>query len=144
MVTVDGERMIDADAVTHSDPDGLAPVPIGMSNKRVGGDAMGYSSGPPPTGQMGIIGKIGLNNIGLLVKTWGRVTLVDGSPTPAFVKITDGFGEIVVDLAPGATIPSVGDKVSVIGISSCYAVGDDLYSKIKLRSSIDLIIQSAL
>lgn len=142
MVTVNGERMIDADAVTHSDPDGLAPVPIGMSNKRVGGDAMGYSSGPPPTGQMGIIGKIGLNNIGLLVKTWGRVTLVDGSPTPAFVKITDGFGEIVVDLAPGATIPSVGDKVSVIGISSCYAVGDDLYSKIKLRSSIDLVIQT--
>jgi hypothetical protein len=142
MTTVDGERMIDADTVDWTDPDALVPIPIGMANKLVGGNSLQYLPGPPPTGQMGILGKGGLNNIGLLVKTWGRVILVDGSPTPAFITITDGFGEITVDLVPGAIVPIVGDKVSVIGISSCYAVADDLYSKIKLRDSTSLVIQT--
>ncbi len=140
MVTMDGERMIAADTVTWTDPDALVPIPIGMNNREVGGSALDYQLGPPPTGQKGLLGKAGLNNIGLLVKTWGRVTSVDGAPT--FITITDGSGELMVDLVAGATVPAVDDKVSVIGISSCYAVGGDLYSKIRLRDVAGLVIQT--
>ena len=57
--------------------------------------------GPCPVGQQGILGKIGLNNIGLFVKTWGNVTGVDQSPTPLYFSMTDGYDVLQVDLATG-------------------------------------------
>ncbi|GEM_PF-3380171 len=141
MITVDGERMIDADSVTWSDPDSLVPTAVGMSGKGIGGGPLEYLVGPPPTGQRGVLGKIGLNNIGLLVKTWGKVVSVDPSPTPAFFTMTDGFDQLLVDLAPGIAAPEIDDKVSVTGISSCYTVGNDLRSRIRLRGAGDLVIQ---
>lgn len=142
MMTVDGERMVSASEVTWTDPDALVPVPVGMSCSSLGGDHLAYNVGPPPTGQQGIAGKLGLNNIGLLVKTWGRVLSVDASPTPAFFTMTDGFGEVLVELVAGVGVPSVDDRVGITGISSCYAVGDDLHSRIKLRMPADLTCHS--
>jgi hypothetical protein len=139
MITVDGERMIDGLTFGWVDPDATVPMPIGLTNRVIGGGDLGYSIGPPPVGQQGILGKAGLNNIGLLVKTWGTVTGIDQSPTPLYFSVTDGYDVLQVDLATGATLPAEGDYVSVIGISSCYADGDYLRSRIRLRSAVDLV-----
>lgn len=140
MVTVDGERIVDASAVIANDPDSLVPIPIGVFERQLGGGGLGYNVGPPPVGQRGIAGKDGLNNIGLLVKTWGRVDTVDPSPTPGFFILAHGFDRIRVDLPAGALPPTLGADVSVVGISSCYFVGDELHPKIRLRSSGDLVV----
>lgn len=59
-------------------PLGSPPFALGMNNKYTGGGLFG---GPPPDGQPGLyddvwqgIPSYGLNNVGLLVTTWGRVT----------------------------------------------------------------------
>ena len=66
--------------------------PLGMNNKSIGGGdwmydpILGY-------GQKSITGASGLNNIGLLVKTWGKVTSVDPvtpPAKPAWFTIDDG------------------------------------------------------
>lgn len=47
--------------------------PIGMSNQMIGGSDFFYDSGTG-AGQQGVTGGSGVNNIGLLIRTWGRVT----------------------------------------------------------------------
>jgi hypothetical protein len=90
------------------------PPPLGMNNRAVGGSAFGS----PPLGQSGVIGGTGLNNIGLLIKTWGEVTYKE--PSGAYILITDGAGDpIRIDTTGLASVPSEG-YVSVIGISSLY------------------------
>ena len=42
--------------------------PLGMPNHFIGGAEFGL----PPLGQYGVVNGFGLNNIGLLVKTWGQ------------------------------------------------------------------------
>ena len=60
------------------------PLALGMNNRSLGGGAFGL--------QAGVSGGVGLNNIGLLVKAWGRVTEVDPVSPPAWFKIDDGSG----------------------------------------------------
>lgn len=102
--------------------------PVAMNNKTVGGGDMNqYTHGVSNGG--------GLNNIGLLIKTTGKVTFVDttnkffyiddGSALKDGTKKTDGSAVIGVrvsykDLATGNTFtaPSVNDRVAIVGISS--------------------------
>ena len=114
-----GERYVEASAtdVTGStDP----PVPLTMVNRSVGG-AGRFDNAGTGAGQIGAVNATGLNNIGLLVRTAGRVTEVgagyfcidDGSPA-------EGVGQprrIRVDNPTGHT-PAVGDFASVTGVSS--------------------------
>lgn len=91
---------------------GITVAPLGISNKDVGGQELGYR---------GITGGIGLPNTGLLVKTWGKVTSVgrnfiyidDGS------NLDDGSGLTGLKVYTAGT-PSVkkNDFVSVTGIST--------------------------
>ena len=108
-----GERQIVAPIVIITSTT-TPPPPLGMNNRAVGGAAFGS----PPLGQSGVIGGTGLNNIGLLIKTWGEVTYKE--PSGAYILITDGAGAPVrIDTAGLASVPSEG-YVSVIGISSLY------------------------
>lgn len=109
--TADGERYVQADTIT---PNGTGSIsPVAMSNKSLGGASV--------TGQQGVVGGVGLNNIGLLITTTGRVTSVgsgyfyidDGS------AVTDGLGQGVRVIAAGLTLPTVGQRAIVTGISSC-------------------------
>ena len=78
----------------------------------------------------------GVNNIGILIKAWGRVLAVDGGS----FYLDDGFGYdhgdpnvpgVRVVLPDGVTPPSVNSYVSVTGISSCYNSGGVCYHMIR-------------
>ncbi|NIN13266.1 MAG: hypothetical protein GTO05_14025, partial [Gemmatimonadales bacterium] len=88
-------------------------------------------------------GGCGLNNIGLLIRTWGTVTYAD---TDYFYLddgslLDDGSGHVGVKvLAPGLTIPAEGTHVEVTGISSCLKVGDDLHRLIRVCDQADVVV----
>jgi len=83
--------------------------PLGMTNRAMGG-------GDLPGGQLGMPGSSGLNNIGLLVRTPGRVEYINGSS----FRIDDGSGTPVTCIAPeaGLNIDPNWCFASVTGISS--------------------------
>lgn len=72
----DGERYVNASIATATGSDSVLPVL--MTNSALGGGNWSYGSGSS-SGQCGIEGASGLNNIGLLVRTTGRVTSVSSS-----------------------------------------------------------------
>ena len=127
----DGERYIEADAV-HADGSGSID-PLELINRSLGG-------GDHP-GQQGALGASGLNNIGLLISTTGKVTYAetgffyvdDGS------ALDDGSGYIGIKVLgtvpPPDPLPEgwnpIGHQVIVTGISSCFKDGTDLFRQIR-------------
>lgn len=92
--------------------------PLGMINKYLGGGDLGNPAAG--LGQCGVLDGCGLNNIGLLVKTWGEVTGFGRG----YVMIDDGSGTPVrVNTTLLATPPGVGEYVTLIGVSSLHAPG---------------------
>ncbi len=85
-----------------------AVAPLAMSNKALGGGPFGLQSG--------VDGGVGLNNIGLLVRTSGRVT----DKGTGWFKLDDGSG---VSVKIYGSIPSGNPYVSVTGASFCERVG---------------------
>ena len=143
--TVDGERVIKATAVdTAQDP--AEVTPLSLSNRSLGGGGFHYDA-QQGTGQAGVENGFGLNNIGLLVRTWGAVKS-SNSGTKAFT-IDDGAGAIVECIAPRNpqngtdpdaqfTPPASGSYVVVTGISSCEVRSGQLVSVLRLRDRDDL------
>jgi len=127
MNTDELERFID-NASYSIDGHGDQIRPLGMSNKSYGGGDFYYDPGPPATGQKGFWDGVGLNNIGSLVRVWGKVTEIDVRPVPLYFYVDDGSGvDMAIDLevAPGQAIPfthQIGDYVAFTGISSCLDV----------------------
>ncbi len=108
-----GERYISA--VTVHESAGTALEPLAMTNKALGGGAIGA--------QEGVSGAYGLNNIGLLVKTAGKVS----NPTGATFVVSDGSGvALTVAVPDGQPLPAGGAYVSVTGISSCDKAGGNI------------------
>ena len=130
--TATGERQIAALAIVITSTNPLAIEPLGMNNRTLGGDTIGV----PPLGQYGVTNGFGLNNVGLLVATSGRVSYVDG----VYMTISDGSNNgIRVSTAQFAIpLPNVGDYVSVIGLSSLYTSGTDRLPQILPRSNGDV------
>ena len=86
----------------------------------------------------------GLNNIGLLVKTFGRV--VSSEADEFYVDDGSGFdyGDpnvpgLRVTVPAGTSAPAVGSYVAVTGISSCYKDGADLYRLLRVREQTDIL-----
>ncbi|MDO8630379.1 MAG: hypothetical protein Q7R41_07785, partial [Phycisphaerales bacterium] len=108
-----GIRDAFARVVDHVDPH---PGPAGMPNERVGGAAL-----CPAT--PGVTGGVGLNNIGVLARTWGKVEstgagcfyISDGS-------LPEGQG---IKVSPGTLATQNPQMVIVTGVSSCEKVGND-------------------
>jgi len=140
--TVGGERFIEAVAVTQSGVGAAAA--ISMPNRAVGGGDFYYTSNPrSPGGQKGIEGMFGLNNIGLLVTTYGRVTdsgrgwfyVDDGS------AVSDGSGVIGICVdAGGMQTPAAGSLVSVTGISRCEYYLGKLVNLLSVRAQPDILV----
>jgi hypothetical protein len=138
MTTVSGERMIEASAVVPGSG-GLEPTPVGINYETLGGWGLHWDPGPPPTGQRGITGAIGLNNIGLLVKTWGKVLEIEDAISPTWFTLSCGTGDIIrVELPPEVDPPGLNEYVSVTGISSCMESGTTLVRKMKVRRQSDI------
>ncbi|MGQ9454417.1 MAG: carboxypeptidase regulatory-like domain-containing protein [Armatimonadota bacterium] len=91
-------------------------APLAMKCTNVGGVDFFYNPGPPVSGQKGVSGSLGPNNVGLLVKIWGRVL---DTPVGGIIHVDDGSvppGGIPVRLMSGVTAPAKGSYVSVVGI----------------------------
>lgn len=125
--------------------------PIAMNNRAIGGTAL--NSYTP-----GVENGAGLNNIGLLIKTWGKVTWVDttnecfyiddGSALKDGSTHADGSSQIdniglrvsYRNLAAGNTInpPEIGDYVTVVGISSTVIVDNKVQPNLRPRRQSDI------
>jgi hypothetical protein len=113
-----GERYLSATSATST---GSATVaPLAMTNKAIGGGNT--------TGQLGVAGGTGINNIGLLIKTFGKVT----TKGTGWFMITDGSG---VSLKIIGTVPSGTPYVAVTGITSCEKPSSDML-RVVLATSI--------
>lgn len=139
--TVDGERVL-VQPVVFGAAGGSAPRPLGMANRDVGGGDWFYNPGTG-AGQKGIAGASGLNNIGLLVRTFGKV--VDSDPAAGWFRIDDGSRlnpPLKVKLPEWWTsaVPAPPEYVAVTGISSCEQdIGTgDLARLIRVRAADDV------
>lgn len=133
--TGSGERHITGPMVvieTSTNP----PDPLGMYNRAIaGGNA---------TDQHGVSDGFGLSNIGLLVRTWGRVTYVD--PALEFFYIDDGSGigdgsghaGVRIRIQELAITPAADQYLTVTGISGLYKPGSDRLRLVMPRSVDDI------
>ncbi len=146
MATMNGERVI-VNAATEMWPY-MYPMPaIAMENIALGGGNMG-------TYVHGVTGGFGLNNIGLLVRTSGRMT---GEVGPDYFVINDGSiqasesGEInqvrvkIGEVGPGNMImpPMMPSYVGVTGLSSTEYDGINVIRVIRPRNQDDIVVYSA-
>lgn len=123
--------------------------PVYLSNSAIGGgDLNQYTKG--------VAGGIGVNNIGLLIRTYGKVTYVN--TTSQFFYIDDGWGKTTTlpppdnctvagvrvsygGLAagvPAITPPVVNTHVAVTGVVSTVMIGGLVYPNVRVRDSGDI------
>ena len=130
--TDDGERVINASSTTVTD--WTAASPLGMNNRSLAGG--GFNVLTP-----GAYGAYGLNNVGLLVRAWGKVTAVgsdyfyldDGS------NCDDGSGSSGVRVVNvSGYMPSTDDYVAVTGISGLATYATNYARTVRLALSSDL------
>lgn len=114
-----------------------APVPLTMNNRTIGGQTLGS----PPSGQVGVTGGYGLNNVGLLVRTTGKVIGQEGN----FLVIDDGSGSpdnpasyLRIDRTHLAAVPAIGSNVIVVGVSSLYKPGAEEMRLVIPRATGDI------
>jgi hypothetical protein len=116
------ERYILAtDATQTPEPNAYGTIaPVGMNNSILGG-ADWHVAGTG--GQKGITEGIGLNNIGLLVKTWGQFHYVNETT----FEVDDGAGLLIKCTVPAGTfLYPDWQYVSVTGISSIYKLNNSI------------------
>jgi len=137
LATVNGERVMRVTAIESLGDEEIAPV--GMPCKSVGGGDFGVQAGGT-AGQRGVNGGVGLNTIGLLVRTWGNVS--SPNVTERTFCIGDGSGAAVKCAAPADTefvLPADGSFVSVTGVVSCETDGPgNLAPLIRIRCQADV------
>jgi hypothetical protein len=113
-----GERQMANAVISVSDYHGELS-PLGMKSVTVGGANRGAPGAG--LGQYGVTGSISLNNIGLLVRVWGRITATG----TGWVEISDGGATVRVDTSNLNTSYNIKDYIVVTGISSLYKSGDN-------------------
>lgn len=127
LTSSDDERYIDASGITSA-PNGVFPEPFAMTNAALGGAGFGL--------QEGIVGSVFLNNIGLLVTTWGTVTSID----LVTFRITDGSNvDMMVIVPTGVSVPDDNSYALVTGISSCWKDTDGLHRLALVRKQSDIV-----
>lgn len=144
----DGEREILASSVTRSDDPGFID-PLGMQSRFTGGGGLGFQPGvvdfvQPTLWQQRY--STALNNIGLLVTTWGRVTgkgdgylYVDDGTTLRDGTLTGEDEDIGVRVICDPASYSAGDFLIVTGISSCFeTTSGQIARRVLTRRSEDI------
>lgn len=126
--TCDAERQITTGSVTAMGAAGSPTMPFAMRGDALGGVGRGAVTG--------ITGASGANNIGLLVKTWGKVS-------------STGSGYFYIDTKPGMSIkvksgtlipPLVGQTVAVTGVSTCEVSFGSVCRAIMPRLQSDILV----
>lgn len=125
---------------------GTALDPLGLNNINLGGGALNIYT-------PGVEGGTGLNNIGLLVRTWGKVTFVD--TTAKFFYIDDGSGlldgsgyigvrvsynDLTTPPNPNVITPPIAgiSFVAVTGISSTIKINEKIRPMLRPRRQSDI------
>jgi len=132
LTTVDGERAINY-PYTQLDSSGEAPKPLALNNKALGGgDFNSFTKGP--------VGGVGLNNVGLLVRAWGKVTATGSG----YFYIDDGSNPNDGSGATGARVegsidymPDIDDYVAVNVISGLKTTSGNLARVLRIASGSD-------
>jgi hypothetical protein len=142
MSTVSGERIIINPTITIIST-GTEVTPIALTCRDLGGGS--FNEYTP-----GITGAAGLNNIGLLVTIFGRVTYSDSSMfyVDDGSGLDDGTGRgqgvqvSLSGLATGNTItpPALNQFVKVTGISTCKTSGDKIIRVLRPRDQGDIVV----
>lgn len=160
--TADFERQVLATSVTSVGR--VSADPLGIVGAAIGGSGLAYN---PTTGagQRGtkawqlvkidgdgyewrFMDSVGANNIGLLVKTWGKVTAVGTD----FFYLDDGSGYYDTDPAvrgvkvvvpSGTSVPAKDSLLSVTAISSCYASDGNVYRLLRVWRADDVVTLSS-
>jgi hypothetical protein len=135
-----GERYLDASHVVAAGTGAIQP--LGIRSGVLGGSSWHWAP-YPQSGQIGVAGRHGLNNVGLLVRLWGRVTAAgrgwfyidDGC------RVEDGTGVtgVYVD-ASGLSAPAPGPHVVVTGVSSCEYYAGALVNTLLARDQADIVV----
>lgn len=120
-------------------------APLGLTNAAVGG-------GDLNTYTRGVQGGVGVNNIGLLVRVWGKVNFVDTTNQLFYIDDGSGLNDYVTPgtgirvsyagLAAGNTFtpPTSGQFIAVTGISSLFTDGYGLLPVVRARKQADLVV----
>ena len=130
--TLNGERVLVLPSVQSEDGPG-APDPLFMLGRSIGGGRLNaYTDG--------VTQGVGLNNIGLLITTSGRITQFDDPANPvSWFKIDDGSNVgVKVTVPSGVTIDKTWEYVVVTGISSCEKPAGELLRLLKVRQQSDI------
>lgn len=127
MSVSDGERQIGCNVLSPAGVMDNPPAPLGIRGDYLGG-------GPMNSYTPGITGACGLNNIGLLVKTWGKVTSVGSG---YFILQAKPMVNIKVKCGSLAT-PAVNKFVEVTGISSCEIDSGAITRALRVRTQSDI------
>lgn len=126
----DGERFIEAETVTPTGKGSIAPLFI--NSRALGGGDWLYNSSTG-AGQQGVFGGLGLNNIGMLVTTWGKLIYLGGAD-----KVGDAKIEAGKEILDGVRTVFVDTYVRVTGVVSCYKDPDGVHPTILATEIIPL------
>jgi hypothetical protein len=162
-VTYDGEVCL-VYPVTVSTQGSTTLFPLGVNNSAIGGGSMGLQASiwgwrwicrPGSVPEYKWLPDCGLNNVGLLIKTTGRLTYID--PAGRFAYVDDGSHAddgITLD-TNGSSVkgirlsldgrysqvhktPPVGADIAVTGVSSCSKINGKIVSVLKTRFQKDI------
>ncbi|MCE5314128.1 MAG: TIGR03790 family protein [Armatimonadota bacterium] len=138
------ERTICASLVAYMDSLMTPLKPVFMLNRAVGGGNISSIT-------KGVTGGVGLRNIGVLIKTCGKVTYIGGGGEKFFYiddgsALSDGSGHKGLRVDCGAVCESAaaeiglvtGENVIVTGISSCETIEGRIIPKVKIRDLSDV------
>ena len=130
-----GERYLE---VIDGDETGAGSIkPLALNLRALGGGSYNYDPFAR-SGQMGVSGGKGLNNIGLLVKTCGACTYVD----PHTFTVDDGSGVEVTCVTPPTILASTAwQQVIVTGISSIRQT-DGTYERLLRVTAVDPVVSA--
>ncbi len=134
VTTVDNQRAIIVDTENIEWLDFGTVNPLGLNNRAVAG-------GPFNVYTPGATDAFGLNNVGLLIKTWGLASNVQ----PSYFYINDGSDDVGVkiDLNMGyyniSHSVQAGDYAAVTGIAQLETVNDQKMRVIKPRDYHDIV-----
>ncbi|MFQ3549843.1 MAG: hypothetical protein SNJ70_08855 [Armatimonadota bacterium] len=122
-------------------------APWGMTNANLGGTALNEYT-------PGVENGIGPHNVGLLVKTWGKVTYRNVTQKFFYIDdgsgLTDGSGYTGIrvsynNLASGNNIsaPTVGHYLTITGISSVITINGKIRPNLLPRDQSDIVSYGA-
>jgi len=132
---INRERYILASTAVQTAPpnDSGTIIPVSMNNNALGGGDWSVSG---TGGQRGITGSDAVNNIGLLVKTWGRFQMIDATT----FALDSGEGLDIRCTVPAGTFLNAGWEYAVVtGVSSIYKFNSVIYPPSLLVSDIQVL-----